>query len=1529
MLMRLKILLLALFCVFGMLAKAQNPSGLPFPNAPYSYYHLGWEREDSGHIFPNRPPNFTPLLPFTVVGYLNPGVDSSLWLWTGASWIKIATANSIPVLVGVSPIVISHDTISCPTCGSGSGGITQLTGDGLAGPGAGSQPFTLATVNTTVGSFGDAAHVGEFTTNGKGLITLAGSVSIQITESQVTSLVSDLAGKQSTITTGSTSQYFRGDLSIATFPTNLSAFTNGPGYIATISGISAAGALAGTYPNPTLASVVTAGTCTNCALTYNAAGQITVASSGSGGGAITGGGGLSPLFTNGISGSTMTFTLSTAAANTVFGNLTGSTAAPSFGVPSLSNLNTWSGGSISLLGTAGTFTALQTFGTLTTTGVTKMTGLVSGLSTDSVVTWNSATGQLGVTSRTFSIYVANGLSASTVITDTFYLGGPLNQNTIIGTVGFTFSITGLPNKSTALSTDSVLVETLAGQIYKLPVPSGGGGDVITSPNTTLNIGGTSTNTTLDINLANANTWTAIQTMSANILFSANNTYNIGGTNDAASVNTQQVVSHNNQLFGIPTGKTYTWNINNVAQAEILSTGQWQWGKYIATSSFTLGTPVGMLVFDASGNIGTQAISGGGSVTINGTTGSVSGATLTFAQANSTSNTGLTIVGSGTTLTFNYPAQWNFWNNTNPANITALNVYGGSQVGNITGTGQENEAISIQSLQNITSGSYNFAAGPQALKSLTTGSQNLGIGWVALFNLTIANFNTAVGPGAMSGDTLGSENVALGGISWDLAGSPFGNVGAGYQTGGAELGAPRYNVVIGDRARSNTQAADSNSISIGALNQQLNLNHLLNTIAIGYDQEATFNADYINDINVGANTGLGLNKGILRNYTNIGNSVLAWQDSVANFATRSQVTTIGDSGVTTHAAILNMPKYSGGIVMERDSLGTGSGYFVYVVADAAWEQIPTTWHLPAGGGTSYTFTNSLQNISGTVNLVGDATSPGNNFYYGTNGSGTKGFYTLSATTALSSITAATATNFIDNTTFKQRWSWTGLAGDTSFSLVQNTTAATNAQVGFSELMEGTNGTASITTIAAWIQNAHTGTTAVNIGLEISSSGAPINYGLVIPNTSALNGFGTATPASTIDMEGSGSTELTIGSSLSTTTPNILFKASSTLGELYAVGSTYPSAAYNTGFTAASLYLRGSGAGGISIAGQGGNSPIRFLTGGEAIGNLRMVIDSINRIQIFDSVSISTTATGTTSDSVLTIGANRYIHKVAQSSLGGGATSVGAVGGPFTDAGSISGGVLTLGLADGTHAGVIAASGAQTLGATLTISNQLTLGNTSTRAWNPNLAIPGSIISAQIGTLNDASTAASSTVTNAFVVGITTPTLTATNTGVVYTNAYTLWVNAAPSASTNVTITNPYALGVLGNSNFLGTITSGAVNITGSADLTGQTGAVTVTTYAVPGSTTFNTFRVGGYLTVTAVSLDVIQLKVTWTDETSTSRTQSFFVQGATTGISATGANGYSPMDIRVLKGTTITVATVLTTGTGSITYDVGATITQLY
>lgn len=63
------------------------------------------------------------------------------------------------------------------------------------GDATGATALTLATVNSNTGSFGSATQVATFTVNGKGLTTAAGNTSIQIAESQVTNLVSDLSSK--------------------------------------------------------------------------------------------------------------------------------------------------------------------------------------------------------------------------------------------------------------------------------------------------------------------------------------------------------------------------------------------------------------------------------------------------------------------------------------------------------------------------------------------------------------------------------------------------------------------------------------------------------------------------------------------------------------------------------------------------------------------------------------------------------------------------------------------------------------------------------------------------------------------------------------------------------------------------------------------------------------------------------------------------------------------------------------------------------------------------------------------------------------------------------------------------------------------------------------------------------------------------------------------------------------------------------------------------------------------------------------
>ncbi len=68
------------------------------------------------------------------------------------------------------------------------------------------------------------AQTGDYTTS-----QVTEGTNLYFTSARAVSAMTGLY--QSPITTGTTAQYFRGDLSLATFPTSLSSFSNGPGYI--------------------------------------------------------------------------------------------------------------------------------------------------------------------------------------------------------------------------------------------------------------------------------------------------------------------------------------------------------------------------------------------------------------------------------------------------------------------------------------------------------------------------------------------------------------------------------------------------------------------------------------------------------------------------------------------------------------------------------------------------------------------------------------------------------------------------------------------------------------------------------------------------------------------------------------------------------------------------------------------------------------------------------------------------------------------------------------------------------------------------------------------------------------------------------------------------------------------------------------------------------------------------------------------------------------------------------------------------
>lgn len=117
---------------------------------------------------------------------------------------------------------------------------------------------------------------------------------------------------------------------------------------------------------------------------------------------------------------------------------------------------------------------------------------------------------------------------------------------------------------------------------------------------------------------------------------------------------------------------------------------------------------------------------------------------------------------------------------------------------------------------------------------------------------------------------------------------------------------------------------------------------------------------------------------------------------------------------------------------------------------------------------------------------------------------------------------------------------------------------------------------------------------------------------------------------------------------------------------------------------------------------------------------------------------------------------------------------------------------------------------------------------------------------------------------------------------------------------------------------------------SGDLLAQTGAVSsIATLTSPNDGVKHTYSLGAYLNITAVTLDVVQEQVTYTDENGTSQTENFFPSGLTSGgVGTVGNFPMQTMNVRVNPNTAITIKSILTTGTGSIAYDVGGTIQLL-
>jgi hypothetical protein len=263
-----------------------------------------------------------------------------------------------------------------------------------------------------------------------------------------------------------------------------------------------------------------------------------------------------------------------------------------------------------------------------------------------------------------------------------------------------------------------------------------------------------------------------------------------------------------------------------------------------------------------------------------------------------------------------------------------------------------------------------AIGHFALCDSVTGSSNTtAIGSQALYHAVSAN-SVAIGAYAgrgVSGQTTGDNNVFIGAYVASLYTTGTENVRIGSLMSWDTLTSGSYNTTIG-RYAGKVLTGGSNNTLLG-WQAGVSLSSGSRNLILGYNVDAPSLStnDYLA-------IGYATTK-LLEGSVASGSEYLK-----SNYQFQTIASTATKAGFRiAHGTAPSAP-------VNGDIWTTTSGLYARING-------ATVGPYGVGGGTSYTFQYSLTESAGAVNLVNDSATPGNNKYYGTNSSGTKGFFDL--------------------------------------------------------------------------------------------------------------------------------------------------------------------------------------------------------------------------------------------------------------------------------------------------------------------------------------------------------------------------------------------------------------------------------------------------------------------------------------------------------------------------------------------------------